>query len=287
MATTSPQPSRAIHQRRVLRSLRVPGSAWVGGVVIGILVVVAIFAPLIAPHDPNAIDPLNSLRGSRPGYLLGQDGAGRDIFSRIIVGTRLSLVGPLIVVAMSTAAGTAMGLLAGYAGGFVDSVLARAWDVMFAFPPLLLAISIVAAFGAGFWTAVLAIALTYVALIARVVRGVVLVEREKAYVDASRLQGFTSARTAVRHVLPNVAPTIIAQATLNFGYSLLDLAGLSFLGLGVQPPQADWGTMLADGRQYILISPNQVLSASVAIAIAVVGFNVLGDSLVKRLSTAR
>jgi peptide/nickel transport system permease protein len=158
---------------------------------------------------------------------------------------------------------------------------------MFAFPPLLLAISIVAAFGAGFWTAVLAIALTYVALIARVVRGVVLVEREKAYVDASRLQGFTSARTAVRHVLPNVAPTIIAQATLNFGYSLLDLAGLSFLGLGVQPPQADWGTMLADGRQYILISPNQVLSASVAIAIAVVGFNVLGDSLVKRLSTAR
>jgi peptide/nickel transport system permease protein len=256
-------------------------------VVIGILVVVAIFAPLIAPHDPNAIDPLNSLRGSRPGYLLGQDGAGRDIFSRIIVGTRLSLVGPLIVVAMSTAAGTAMGLLAGYAGGFVDSVLARAWDVMFAFPPLLLAISIVAAFGAGFWTAVLAIALTYVALIARVVRGVVLVEREKAYVDASRLQGFTSARTAVRHVLPNVAPTIIAQATLNFGYSLLDLAGLSFLGLGVQPPQADWGTMLADGRQYILISPNQVLSASVAIAIAVVGFNVLGDSLVKRLSTAR
>ena len=142
---------------------------------------------------------------------------------------------------------------------------------MFAFPPLLLAIVIVAAFGAGFWTSTIAIAIIYIPLLARVVRGVVLVEREKAYVDACKVQGFSGFRVSVRHVLPNVSPTIVAQSTLNFGYALLDLAGLAFLGLGVQPPTSDWGQMLTDGRESLILhSYSEVISASVAIAVTVV-----------------
>jgi peptide/nickel transport system permease protein len=170
----------------------------------------------------------------------------------------------------------------------VDGTLGRVWDVMFAFPPLLLAIVIVAAFGAGFWTATLAIAIIYIPLLARVVRGVVLVEREKAYVDACKVQGFSGTRISARHVLPNVAPTIAAQSTLNFGYALLDLAGLAFLGLGVQPPTADWGQMLTDGRESLVLhSYSEVISASAAIALAVVAFNLVGDALSERAGRSR
>jgi peptide/nickel transport system permease protein len=141
----------------------------------------------------------------------------------------------------------------------------------------------VAAFGAGFWTATIAITITYVPLLARVVRAQVLVERNKAYVEAGRVQGFSGRRLAGSHILPNIGPTIIAQATLNFGYALIDLAGLAFLGLGVQPPSADWGGMLAEGRKFILSDPAEVIYASIAISVAVVAFNVLGDALGQRL----
>jgi peptide/nickel transport system permease protein len=287
VASVTPEAVSAVYRRRFIPRAEVPGAALVGGIVIAALVVVAIFAPLIAPDDPNAIKLVDSLAPASADHLLGQDSSGRDILSRLIYGTRLSLLGPLLVVAISTVIGVPLGLLAGYAGGFVDTALARSWDVMFAFPPLLLAIVIVAAFGAGFWTATIAIAIIYVPLLARCVRGVVLVEREKAYVDACRVQGMGATRIAVGHVLPNVAPTIVAQSTLNFGYALLDLAGLAFLGLGVQPPTADWGAMLADGRKFILLSYNEVVAASVAIAIAVVAFNMLGDGFTRRFGRSR
>jgi peptide/nickel transport system permease protein len=256
--------------------------------VIGLLVLVAIFAPLLAPYDPNAIDLGDTLAPPSSEHWLGTDASGRDILSRLIYGTRTSLLGPLLVVGISTLVGVPLGLLAGYRGGMVDGVLGRIWDVMFAFPPLLLAIVIVAAFGAGFWTATIAIAIIYIPLLARVVRGVVLVEREKAYVDACKVQGFSSIRVAGRHVLPNVSPTIAAQSTLNFGYALLDLAGLAFLGLGVQPPTSDWGQMLTDGRaSLVLHSYSQVISASIAIAVAVVAFNLVGDALSGRAGRSR
>jgi peptide/nickel transport system permease protein len=267
--------------------LDAPAAAIVSGGVILLLVLVAAIAPLVAPHSPDAIDLGASFSGVSRAHLFGADSAGRDILSRVIYGTRLSLLGPLLVVALSTAVGTPLGLIAGYVGGVVDGTMARVWDVMFAFPPLLLAIVIVAAFGAGFWTATLAITFVYTPLLARVVRGMVLVEREKAYVDACRVQGFGGFRTALGHVLPNIAPTIVAQATLNFGYSLLDLAGLAFLGLGVQPPTADWGAMLAEGRQFILFNPNEVVAASIAIAVAVVAFNLLGDALTRTIGNRR
>jgi peptide/nickel transport system permease protein len=288
VAVTAPTPTPApLYRRRLIPALNAPATAIVGGSVIVVLALVAALAPLIAPHSPNAIDLGASFSGMSSAHPFGADAEGRDIFSRIIYGTRLSLLGPLLVVALSTLVGTALGVAAGYVGGFVDGTLARIWDVMLAFPPLLLAIVIVAAFGAGFWTATFAITIIYVPLLARVVRGVVLVEREKSYTDACKVQGFSDLRIAVGHVLPNIAPTIVAQATLNFGYSLLDLAGLAFLGLGVQPPTADWGAMLAEGRQSILISMNEVVAASIVIAIAVVAFNLLGDALTHRIRKGR
>ena len=263
-------------------------AAVVAGVVIVVLVVVAIFAPLIAPDDPNAIDLANALQPPSSDHLLGTDSSGRDILSRLIVGTRTSLLGPLLVVLISTAAGVALGMLAGYRGGLVDGTLSRAWDIMFAFPPLLLAIVIVAAFGPGFWTTTLAIAIIYIPLLGRVVRGLVLVEREKAYVDACKVQGYSGMRVSFRHVLPNVAPAIAAQATLNFGYALLDLAGLAFLGLGVQPPTADWGQMLTTGRDSLpQHAYGEVISASIAIAVTVVCFNLVGDAISRRAGRSR
>jgi len=266
-------------------SARLPGSFGfaVGGTVIGLLLFVAAAAPLLAPHNPNSIQLSQTLSGISRDHLLGTDAAGRDILSRLIYGTRLSLIGPMAVVLLSILIGVPAGLVAGYRGGWVDSVLSRIWDMVFGFPPLLLAIVIVATFGASFWTAVIAIAITYIPLLTRVVRGVVLVECSNAYVDACRIQGFSGLRVCLFHILPNVAGTIVAQSTLNFGYALLDLAGLAFLGLGVQPPTPDWGQMLSDGRQSILFSVTQVTVASIAVAIAVIAFNVLGDAIAKRL----
>jgi len=264
---------------RISTSLGLP----VAAAVIVLLLLVALAAPLLAPHDPNAVQLSQTLAGFSSAHPLGTDSAGRDVLSRLIYGTRLSLVGPLAVVVMSLLIGVPAGLIAGYRGGWIDSALSRLWDMVFGFPPLLLAIVIVATFGASFWTAVVAIAITYIPLLTRVVRGVVLVEAQSAYVDACKIQGFSSVRICTSHILPNVAGTIIAQSTLNFGYALLDLAGLAFLGLGVQPPTPDWGQMLSDGRQSILFSVTEVSVASAAIAVAVIAFNVLGDATARRL----
>ncbi len=273
-------PVPALHRRRFLPRASAPAVTVAAGAVIVLLVLVAIFAPLLAPYDPNQINLSDTLASPSWAHPLGTVSSGRDIHSRLIFGSRTSLLGPLLVVGISVAVGVPLGLLGGYRGGLVDGFLARVWDVLFAFPPLLLAIVIVAAFGAGFWTSTIAIAIIYIPLLARVVRGVVLVERERAYVDACKVQGFSGYRVSMRHVLPNVSPTIVAQSTLNFGYALLDLAGLAFLGLGVQPPTSDWGQMLTDGRQALISHHySEVLAASVAIAVTVVAFNLVGDWL--------
>ena len=255
----------------------------VAGIVILGLFVVALAAPLLSTSDPNQIDLSKSLKGPGEGGLFGADSTGRDVYSRIIWGTRISLAGPLIAVAFSSVAGVPMGLLAALRKGWVDSVLSRFWDLMLAFPPLLLAIVIVAAFGRGFWPATIAIGIVYTPLVARVVRGLALVETSELYVTALRLRGLNQIQTALRHVLPNIVPAIVAQSTLNFGYALIDLAGLAFLGLGVQPPTAEWGQMLANGRAFILIAPHELIAASIIITIAVVSFNVMGDGLTNRL----
>lgn len=248
------------------------------GIIIA-LVLMAILAPIIAPHGPNTINPVESLQGPSASHLLGTDSTGRDLLSRLMWGARLSLLGPATVVLLSLVLGIPMGLTAGWRGGWIDGFLSRLCDAILAFPPLLLAIVISAAFGADFKTAIIAIAVTYVPLMVRVVRGLVLVEKENTYVGALRCQGFSTPRIVYRHILPNIRRSIAAQGTLNFGYALIDLAGLAFLGLGVQPPTADWGAMLADGRQSLLINASECIYASVLIAVTVICFNVVGDAL--------
>jgi peptide/nickel transport system permease protein len=259
----------------------------VAGAVIVLLVLIALAAPLIAPYDPNAVSLLHTNEGSSSAHLLGTDVAGRDILSRLIYGTRLSFLGPLVVVSISTTLGVTFGLLGGYVGGFTDGTIGRVWDLLLGFPPLLLALTAVAAIGRGFWTAAIAISVIYTPLVARIVRSGTLVEKEKTYVSACQVGGYGNVRIALRHILPSLATIIVAQSALNFGYALLDLAGLSFLGFGVQPPTAEWGAMLADGRNVIFTAPTEVIAASAAIAIAVVSFNLVGDALVGERSIGR
>jgi peptide/nickel transport system permease protein len=275
-------PTIEVQRRWGLAAFRRHDLAALAFVLLGALVVAAVFAPLLAPQNPNAINLSDTLANPGPGYLLGTDSSGRDILSRLIEGSRTSLAGPALVVLISTLVGLPLGLLGGLRGGFIDGVLSRIWDLLLAFPPLLLAILIVATFGRGFWGATIAVAITYVPLMARVARGYALAERERPYVSALQLQGFGGGRILLRHILPNVAPGITSQLTLNFGYALLDLAALAFIGLGVQPPTPDWGSMLTDAKSTMLQSMNPVIWPSTAIILTVLAVNIVGERLAER-----
>ena len=242
-----------------------------------VIVCCALFAPWIAPHNPSTIHLLDPYFGFSHTYLLGQDSAGRDILSRLIYGARLSMLGPTIIVAIAFVGGVPLGYLAAYRGGFVDGIVSRAFDVLFAFPPLLLAVVIVASFGASFITATIAVSITYIPLMGRVVRSAVLVERSKPYVEECRLQGYGVWRILFVHVMPNIGRVLISQTTLYFAYGLLDLSALSFLGLGAQPPQIDWGGMLENANQGVFQSPWGVVFPALSIVLLVVSLNFLAE----------
>ena len=243
------------------------------------IVFVALFAPLIAPHDPIAGDLAQSLAPPSQTYWLGTDQQGRDILSRVIWGGRSTLLAALAVVIFSELIGIPLGLIAGYFGGRTDAIITRGLDVILAFPPLLLAFVTTSVFGRGLENAVITLSITYAPLIARVVRSVVLVERESQYVEAAKALGASEARILVRHIPRNIVSPILVQSSIDLAYSILDLAALGFLGLGVQPPTADWGAMLADGREQLLTNPNQAIAAGVAVMLSVIAFNLVGDGL--------
>jgi peptide/nickel transport system permease protein len=251
----------------------------VSALVLGLIIVCAVFAPWIAPHNPNTIHLFDPYANPSRTYLFGQDSAGRDILSRLIFGSRLSLLGPSLVVGVAFAGGVPLGFLAAYRGGFVDSAISRLFDVVFAFPALLLAIVIVATFGASFITAVFAVSITYIPLMGRVVRSAALVERSKPYVEECRLQGYGAFRVLFVHMMPNIGRILVSQSTLYFAYGLLDLSALSFLGLGAQPPQIDWGGMLQDANQGVFQSPYGVIFPAAAIVLLVVSLNFIADWL--------
>jgi peptide/nickel transport system permease protein len=255
----------------------------VSGAIVLLVTLMAAVAPMIAPADPDAQTLSQSLHGPGAAHLLGTDKLGRDTLSRLIYGARSTLLSALFVVLLSTAAGTLLGLLSGYYEGPVDLVISRGMDIVLAFPALLLALIIVAAFGRGISNAVAALSIVYVPMIARLVRSSCLVEKRLPYVEAARALGYSDARIMFRHILPNVVPLLLVQAPIDFGYSILDLASLSFLGLGVQPPKADWGAMLAEGRDYLLLAPRLAIVPGLAIMVVVVAFNLLGDGLRTRL----
>jgi peptide/nickel transport system permease protein len=271
-----------------LTRVRAIGGGWLvraSAAVLVLFAAAAVFAPLIAPYHPEDTDLRNVLAGPSGDHWLGTDQVGRDTLSRLIYGARTSLVGPLFVVMAATALGVMIGLIAGWRRGWVDSVVSRALDIAFAFPALLLAILAVALFGKGLVAPVVAMSIAYTPFIARQVRGMVIAARVRPYVAAYTVQGSGPFEIAVRRVLPNIAPLILAQATLMFGYALLDLAAMSFLGLGVQPPTADWGAMINESRGVIL--QGDFLTAivpSVAVVVTVIAFNVIGEDLADRIA---
>jgi peptide/nickel transport system permease protein len=253
--------------------------ALLGGCIVVLLILIAVLAPVVAPRDPNDGELSESLTVPGTTHLLGADKNGRDVLSRLIYGSRTALIGAALVVIISELVGVPIGIWAAYRGGWVDETITRVWDMLLSFPPLLLAFAVVAAFGPGLLFAALALGILYVPFIARVVRSVTLVQKEMAYTEAARALGYGQARIIFRHILPNCISPVIVVTTIDVAYAMLDLAALSYLGLGVQPPTADWGTMLSEGQFVLLNAPHLAVASGCAIVVAVLGFNLLGDGL--------
>ncbi len=275
------------------RELTHKRSARIGLVMLSLLVLVAIFAPLIAPYGPNDVllgkeditprDPpcihLFGCDPAKPQHILGIDGNGRDEFSRLIYGSRISLIAGVGAVTVAVAAGTLLGLLAGFFGGRIDNLIMRVMDVLLAFPALLLAIAIITVLGQGLINAILAISIVTIPAYARVVRSAVLTVRENDYVAADRALGVSTSRIIWNRILPNSLTPLVVQATLGVATAVLEIAALSFLGLGVRPPTAEWGSMLAAERNQVFTAPHLVFFPGFAIMWNVLSFNLLGDGL--------
>lgn len=280
------QPVEPTDARRLVRRFLHDRVAMCGFVFVLVLVAAAVLAPEVAPYSPTAnFDVVNG--GPSAAHWLGTDDVGRDLFSRLIFGARISLEAATIVVVLAVAVSVPIGLVAGYFSGRTDNVLMRLMDAMFAFPPLILAITVAALLGPSLHNESIAIAVTFVPGLARVVRGQVLAVREETYIEASRSLGAGPLRMMSRHVLPNVASPLIIQAAISFGYALLAEAGLSFLGLGVQPPNASWGVMLQEAYQFVLSDPWSTIIPGAAIALTVLSFNLVGDGLRDALGRER
>lgn len=245
--------------------------------------VIAVIGPWVAPYDPTQTDPLNVFAPPSAEHLLGTDDIGRDIFSRLLVGTRASLLGPALVIVAATLIGATLAILAAWFGGAVDATIARAIEIVFAFPGLILAVVAAALFGAGFIAPVVALSIAYIPVIARVLRTAAIKERNMPYIAALQVQGASSFRICARHLMPNLLPLVVVQAAVGFGYAMLDLAAISYIGLGIQPPSPDWGVMVAQGQPSIITGyPQQALFAAAVIVVAVVSFNLLGERLAQK-----
>lgn len=247
--------------------------------VIVFLVLVALFRDFLMPYDPNYSDMTMAFQTPDGTHWFGTDQLGRDIFSRIIYGTRISLTVGLIAVAIALSIGTVLGAVAGYFGGKIDTVIMRLMDMMLAVPSILLAITFMAALGKGLDKAVIAIGLVSIPEYARIVRGSILSIKENDYVQAARVIGNKDMSIIFKHILPNVLSSIIVRATLGISTAVLDTAALGFLGLGIQPPFAEWGDMLGRARGFIFSAPYTLVFPGLAISITVLAFNMLGDGL--------
>lgn len=260
------------------------------GAVIGLvffifLVLLAIFAPLIAPHDPTqqyrdaVLVPPFWQEGGRAGFLLGTDAVGRDMLSRLIFGTQFSLFVGVIVTALSLVVGVGFGVIAGYYRGWVDTAIMRVMDIILAFPSLLLALVLVAILGPGLVNAMIAISLVYQPHFVRLARAAVMSEKTRDYVVAAKVAGAGHTRLMFKTILPNCMAPLIVQATLSFSSAILDAAALGFLGMGAQPPTPEWGTMLAEAREFIQSKWWVVTLPGVAILVTVLAINLMGDGL--------
>ncbi len=273
--------SRAVRPRygRSLGLLLRDGTATMGAILVFCFVLATVFGPLIAPHDPNAVDVLQRFARPTLSHPLGTDALGRDLLSRLLYGARTSMVATVVAAAGIAALGLLLGLIAGYFGGPVDLLISRVIDILLAFPTFLLALAVTGVLGPSLPNVVIAIVVVWWAGYARITRSAVLAEREKLYVEAARAAGTREWRILSRHMLPNIVAPIVVLTTLDMGAILLGIAGLSFLGLGVQPPAPEWGAMLAEGKSYIGVAPAMMLLPGTCIFLLVLGFNLLGDGI--------
>lgn len=248
------------------------------GVVVA-FAVVALLAPWIAPHDPALVDAANGFAPPSSAHWLGTDNLGRDLLSRLMFGARWSLGIVLVATLVIMSAGVAVGVAAGYAGGVLDGVLMHFVDAILSVPSLLLGLAIVGTLGPGIGSLMIGLASIWWVGYARVVRGLVLSLRERTFVDSARAIGATDRRIIARHILPSILPAVAVLASLEMGELVLAISGLSFLGLGAQPPTPEWGAMLNDGRTFFFTAPQLMLYPGLTISVAVMGFNLLGDGL--------
>ena len=250
-----------------------------GAGIVAVIVVLAVFASVVTPYDPTEMKVVDALKAPSAAHPFGTDRFGCDVLSRTIHGSRIALGVALSSIALAFVLGTLLGVIGGYAGGWPDLAIGRTMDVLFSFPTLILAIGIAAMLGPGLDNAALAIAVVYAPLFSRVARGPVIAERAKDYVSAALALGAGPLRMAFRHILPNVMAPLIVQISIGLAYAILTEAALSYLGLGTQPPAPSWGTMLNEGRTYLETAPWMSVFPGVAIMLAVLGFNLLGDGL--------
>jgi len=274
-----PHVTKPTRLRRIFRWLATDLRGALAITVLLALVIIAISAPWIAPYRPTAQDVNNMLAAPSPGHLLGTDDLGRDIFSRLIYGAPATVYASLLAVSVAVAIGLPVGLIAGFFGGWIDDIISRVIDTFLSFPAIVLAIAVTGALGIGLTNGMIAVGLVMFPALARIVRARTLIVRQELYVDASRCFGAPAWHILWRHVLPNSLPPVIVQVTLLLAAALLAEASLSFLGLGIQPPNPSWGAMLARAYQYMEIAPEQMYAPGLAILVVSLAFNALGESL--------
>jgi peptide/nickel transport system permease protein/glutathione transport system permease protein len=280
--TVSPEVIGADAPRHARRRISVLTS--VALVAVAVLVIAVLFGSLVAPRDPDHQDLILGASGRSADHWLGTDELGRDVLSRLIVGARAALVGPLVVALLTLCVGAPLGLAAGYYGGRVDSLISRFADLIWALPALLVAIVVLGVVDGGYGLAVAVIAFLSLPHMIRLTRSATLVQARLPYVDAVRTLGLATPRIVFRHVFPNVSPTVLATFLLDFVGALIVFSSLAFLGIGVQPGSADWGTMLAAGRELLFVNPWLLLGSGIAIVITAASITLLGDWLYERLS---
>ena len=287
-SATAPSRRRTIADRLSGLATRFPinksRTARIGLALTLIVLFVAVASPLIAPYDPIAVDSAQRLQPPSAEHWLGTDQQGRDVLSRTLYGSRISILSAVVIVALAVLIGVTAGIVAGYSGGWIDETLMRIADVFLAFPPLLLAMGVAAALGPSLTNAIIATSLVWWPWYARVARAEALYIKHEGFVDAARTVGASHLRILVTHVLPVARTPIIVQISLSLGAAIVTLASLSFIGLGAQPPVPEWGTMIADGRAYLLNQWWIVTAPGVAIFLTIMAFNLLGDGIQEILS---
>lgn len=271
--------TKAIRWISFYKKLAKNKSAMVGAFIVFTFVILALLAPVIAPHDPIHIEMTKKLQTPSAEHWLGTDDKGRDILSRLLYGSRISLTVGILSTVLGAFVGIILGIVAGYYGRWIDSLIMRICDVLLAFPGILLALAIVSVLGASTTNVIIAVAFFAIPTFARIVRGSTLSVKKLEYIDAIRAMGSSDLRIIFKHILPNILSPIIVQATLYIASAIITAAALSFLGMGTQPPDPEWGTMLSQGRSYVVQAPHLTLFPGLVILIVVIGFNLFGDGL--------